>query len=347
MSVRFGLIGYGGIGRVHAQAVQESGNAELGRVCTGSDASAQRAAAELKIPAGTDPREVLEDPGIDVIIIASPNHLHAGTARQALAAGKDVLLEKPMALTLAECDAIRSEAAAHDRILFVDHELRYSPLWCRVADAVTGGLIGEPLSATLNLWRAPYRQGNAGWRYDPARVGNWIYEEPIHFFDILRWLLQRDPGRVTSAGVAASDKGSGLVSSFASLFDFGDGRFGAFQQTLTGFGHHIECDLVGRDGAIRARWSGADGRSEQPQISLVHWDGATAQPIDIPSTPGEAYEIGVQLEDLIGAVRRRDLTTESAHRGAWAVAMCDAATTALQIGDPVVIPAPAEGKSIA
>lgn len=329
MTVRFGLIGYGGIGRLHATAVRESADAELSVVCTGSASSAQQAAEELGIPAVNDYQAVIQNPDVDAVIIATPSNTHATMARQALAAEKDVLLEKPMGLMLSECDAIRADARSRGRVLFVNHELRYSPLWRRMADAVAAGLIGEPLSVAISLWRAPYRQGSNGWRYDRDRVGNWILEEPIHFFDILRWLLQRDPERVTCAGASASERGPAMVSSFASIFDFGADRFGTFHQTLTGDGHHIECDIAGRDGALRARWSAADGRSESPHVSLNHWDGVVARSIDVPVTPGESYEITVQLHDLIDAIRTRREPPMSSYNGAWAVAMCDAATASL------------------
>ncbi len=51
------------------------------------------------------------------------------------------------------------------------------------------GAIGEPQYCLIELWRKPYRLGSNGWRYDISRVGNWILEEPIHFFDLARWYL--------------------------------------------------------------------------------------------------------------------------------------------------------------
>ena len=73
---------------------------------------------------------------------------------------------------------------------------------------IDAGAIGEPQYALIELWRRPYRLGADGWRYDINRVGNWILEEPIHFFDLARWYFagvgdpreRLRPGQLPAAG---------------------------------------------------------------------------------------------------------------------------------------------------
>ena len=69
------------------------------------------------------------------------------------------------------------------QMLAIGFELRLSSVWGKVKAMLDAGAIGEPRYVLIELWRRPYRTGSDGWRYDPARVGSWILEEPIHFFD--------------------------------------------------------------------------------------------------------------------------------------------------------------------
>ena len=101
--MRIGLVGYGGWGRVHASAIGRVEGLSLSGVVAGDDASARQAAHDLPgVPVHRTLDALLADPGVDLVDIVGPNHLHADMAVKALEAGKHVLLEKPMATTLAD-----------------------------------------------------------------------------------------------------------------------------------------------------------------------------------------------------------------------------------------------------
>ena len=118
-----------------------------------------------------------------------PSHLHHDVATSVLKAGKHLLLEKPMGITLDECDAMIQLAKQQKCLFAVGHELRLSSMWGKVKSLIEEGFIGTPQYALVELSRNPYRLGSDGWRYDIDRVGSWILEEPIHFFDLARWYL--------------------------------------------------------------------------------------------------------------------------------------------------------------
>jgi myo-inositol 2-dehydrogenase/D-chiro-inositol 1-dehydrogenase len=126
----------------------------------------------------------------DIIDIATPSHTHREIALAAMAKGKHVLLEKPMAITLDDCKAIVAGAQQHGVHLAVGHELRLSSQWGRIKEIIAAGTIGDPQYVLVELSRKPYRTGASGWRYDQSRVGSWVLEEPIHFFDLARWYLE-------------------------------------------------------------------------------------------------------------------------------------------------------------
>src|SRR5689334_3086354 len=188
--LRFGLIGFGARGRFHAGGIAKTAGAELKAIAVRSDAS--RAAAKDTFPNArvyADYRELLARPDIDVVDIVVPSYLHHEIASATLAAGKHLLLEKPMALSLEQCDDLIALAKKNNRIFAVGHELRLSSLWGKVKELINAGFIGEPKYALVELSRRPYRLGSENWRYDISRVGSWILEEPIHFFDLARWYL--------------------------------------------------------------------------------------------------------------------------------------------------------------
>jgi myo-inositol 2-dehydrogenase/D-chiro-inositol 1-dehydrogenase len=144
-----------------------------------------------------DWRHLLADRSIDAVNIVVPNHLHADIAIAALEVGKNVLLEKPMAASIADCDRIVEAVRRTGKVLSVGHEFRASTQWGLIHRMIRDGEIGEPLYANVSLFRFPYRQGAGGWRYDANRVGSWILEEPVHFFDLLMWWFEGlgDPHR--------------------------------------------------------------------------------------------------------------------------------------------------------
>ena len=166
-NVRFGLVGFGAWGGIHAGAIANTANAEITAIAARSESTCQ--SARDAFPSAfvtTDYRELVARDDVDVVDIVVPSHLHFEIASAALNAGKHVLLEKPMALTVAHCDQLIQLAAAQGKLLTVDHELRFSSLWAKVKDLIDDGFVGEPQYCLLELSRRPYRLGADGWAPD-------------------------------------------------------------------------------------------------------------------------------------------------------------------------------------
>ena len=125
--LRFGLIGYGLWGRHHAAAIGAAPDAVLAGIAGASEATAAAARRDFPaVPVDVGYHALLGRPDIDAVAVVVPNHLHAEVGVAALEAGKDVLLEKPMATTLEDCDHLLAAARASGRVLTVGHELRLS-----------------------------------------------------------------------------------------------------------------------------------------------------------------------------------------------------------------------------
>ena len=302
------MIGYGAWGKHHAAAIRDAPGLVLAGVACGFDASAAVARQAMPgVPVYRDYRELLRDPSIDAVDIITPNHLHAEMAVAALEAGKDVLLEKPMAVSVAECDRLVAVAERTGRVLSIGHELRVSTQWALIKRMLDAGEIGEPLYALVSLFRFPYRPGAGGWRYAVHRVGSWILEEPVHFFDFVMWYFEAvgDPTSVLAVG-NSKGRAPGMYDDFSTIVRFPRGVYAVITQTLAGFEHHHVVEIVGTDGAIRTWWSATDARTPEPAHELkVQRRGATACETVKLAPSGELFELAEEIRQTAAAFRER------------------------------------------
>ena len=338
--VRIGLIGFGAWGRHHADAIAKAEGARLVAVAARSEPSLA-AARDLYPDVATysDYRQLLARDDLDAIDIVLPSHLHFEVADAALASGRHVLLEKPMATSVEDCDRLIRRARDAQRLLAIGHEFRMSSLWGRVKSMIDEGYIGDPQYALVELSRNPYRKGADGWRYDITRVGNWILEEPIHFFDLARWYLSAsgDPQSVYASANSRQPDHPELQDNFSAIVKFEQGAYAVVSQTLSAFEHHQTVKVTGTRGALWASWSGALDRTRHPTFSLRAFNGGEVETIPIDKITGELFELEDQLSLFVRAVRGQTAMVSSAEDGRWSVAMCLAAQESVDAGQPVVL----------
>ena len=338
--VRFGLVGFGAWGRHHAQAITRTDGAELVGIAAHSEESC-RAARGAYPHAGicSDYPDLLGRDEIDVIDVVVPNDLHHEVAAAALTSGRHVLLEKPMCLSVDHCDDLLRLSHRYQRLLAVGHELRLSSLWGKVKELIDEGYVGRPQYVLVELSRNPYRQGAEGWRYDINRVGNWMLEEPIHFFDLARWYLHA-AGEPESVYATANSRQPGhpeLQDNFSAIVNFTGGPYAVVSQTLSAFEHHQTVKISGTRGALWARWSGALDRTPHPTFSLRAFDGENVEEIPITKIAGEVFELEDQIVVLVRSVRDAEPLVTAGEDGKWSVAMCLAAQQSVVSGQPVAM----------
>jgi myo-inositol 2-dehydrogenase/D-chiro-inositol 1-dehydrogenase len=337
--MRFGLVGFGAWGKLHAEAIRKAPGAELAAIACASEASAQAARqAYPQARVDRDWRALVADPSLEAVDIVVPNHLHAEIAIAALDAGKDVLLEKPMASTIADCDQILAAVRRTGRVLSVGHEFRISTQWGFIKRLIEAGEIGELLYANVSLFRFPYRQGSGGWRYGLDTVGSWILEEPVHFFDMLMWWFagEGDPASVQAFG-NSKGRGAGMYDNFSAVMRWPGGPYALVTQTLAGFEHHHVVEVVGREGSLRTWWSGTMDRTLTPKHELkVQRKGESAcETVELGSS-GEVFELEEQLARVVVAFReRRPLV--SAEEARKTVMVCLEAERAVAEGTEIAL----------
>jgi len=336
--VRFGLIGFGAWGQCHAGAIAKTPGAELAAIAARSEKTCQSAReAYPQAEVFCDYRQLLQRDDLDVVDVVLPTYLHHEVASAALAAGKHLLLEKPMAPTIRQCDDLLQLARKNDRLLAIGHELRFSSLWGEVKRRIDDGFIGTPQYVLVELSRNPYRSGADGWRYDIDRVGNWILEEPIHFFDFARWYLQGF-GQVETVYAAANSRQPDhpeLQDNFSAIVNFTGGAYAVITQTLSAFEHHQTVKVTGTRGALWASWSGAMDRTRHPTFFLKAFDGEKVEQLSFDKMTGELFELEDQIARLVDVLRGNGELAATGEDGRWSVAMCLAAQRSVETGQPV------------
>lgn len=338
--VRFALAGFGAWGKLHAQSIAGNPEAELVAITVPSEAS--RAEAQSLYPHTqifAEAEEMISQVDFEIIDIATPSHTHRDIAIAAMRRGRHVLLEKPMAITLEDCKAIVAAAKEHGVHLAVGHELRLSSQWGKIKKIIESGKLGVPRYVLVELSRKPYRQGASGWRYDPSRVGSWVLEEPIHFFDLARWYLEGsgDPVELHAYGNSRDGERPGLYDNFSAMFKYANGSYAVVSQTLAAFEHHQTVKVSGTKGALWAGWSGALDRTLEPSYFLKVFDGESRENVKIEKHSGEVFELREEISQCVEMVRRGKPPIATGLDGLWSVGLCLLAEESIRQGKPLLV----------
>jgi predicted dehydrogenase len=147
---------------------------------------------------------MLEGEALDFVDVASPPAFHAMTARSALEAGANVLVEKPLCLDLAELDDLYALADRNSRVLMCVHNWRYAPVYARAHELVTSGRLGDVRYLDLTRLRTEAAGGGSGpggerWRLDANTGGGILVDHGWHAFYLAQWLMGGDPPVAVSA----------------------------------------------------------------------------------------------------------------------------------------------------
>lgn len=214
--MRIGILGAGFMGSTHARAYGNVPEVEIAGIYGYSESRAQPLADELGTAWTTDLHHLIEDPSIDAIDICLPGPQHREVTEAAIAAGKHVLLEKPITLTIEDADALVALAAKTDRILMIAHVLRFWPEYMEIAKRVQSGNYGKAISA-LAYRRQPFPAWSALFARSDL-TGGAVLDMMIHDYDALNWILGR-PKAVVGRGIV--NKRSGGFDQVQVMIDYG------------------------------------------------------------------------------------------------------------------------------
>jgi predicted dehydrogenase len=213
--MRIGILGSGFMGTTHARAYAKIPGVSIAAVSSRNLDRAEKLAKEVGARATIDNRSIIDDPSIEAISNTLPTHLHAETTLTALKAGKHVLLEKPFALTAADCDDMIATAKETGRTLMVAHVLRFWGEYVSLVELVHSGKLGKPISAVAA--RLSQLPAWADWFLNPVWSGGAVLDLCVHDFDALNWLF----GTPKSVYARGQELKPGLWNDIHALVDYG------------------------------------------------------------------------------------------------------------------------------
>lgn len=203
-TVNLGFVGVGGRGQALLRSLLSLKNVAVRAICdTNPDniASTQKILADKKLPKAavdTDWKKLLERKEIDGVVGALPCNLHAKSYLDTIAAGKDLYAEKPMCLSVADCNAVVAAANASNRIVQVGFQRRADPRFIETIAQVHKGELGDLVEGRIcwsNAWGPLY-----GWFGHRETSGDWMIEQAVHNWDVMNWSLQSLPVRAVGLG---------------------------------------------------------------------------------------------------------------------------------------------------
>lgn len=293
--MRWGLIGASRIASSYViDAIRTQAGCRIQSVLSSDAARGAAFAEEQQIPDSyTDLDALLADASVDAVYISTTNEKHHAQALASIAAGKHVLCEKPLAMTLS--DAAEMVRAATDKgvIFATNHHLRNAGSHLAIRDLIASGRIGKVLSARV-FHAVHLPEHLRGWRINDASAGGGVIPDiVVHDADTIRFHLAEDPTDVV-AKAGTSGMGEGVEDSVMSVWSMPSG---AMVQTHESFTHGFAgtgIEFHGTEGSIFAR----NVMTQQPvgTIKLVDAAGET----DIPFEPHNLYHRALGL--FAGAV---------------------------------------------
>ncbi len=187
-TVRVGLVGSGFVSSIHDEALRTLPGARVTAVASPTPGHAERFAAERGIGQHfTDYRALLDLKEIDLVVLGLPNHLHCDVACAAALAGKHVVVEKPMALNLAECDRMIAACERAGVILGYAEEICFAPKYVRLKRLIEEGALGK---VHLVKQSEKHDGPHANWFYDTRQSGGGVtFDMGCHAIEFFRWLL--------------------------------------------------------------------------------------------------------------------------------------------------------------
>lgn len=244
--LRWGLLSTARINRLIIPAVRAAARSEVTTVASRSIEKGRAYAAEWNIPRVLGSYEaLLDDPAIDVVYIGLPNSLHADWTVRALEAGKHVLCEKPLALTVADVDRITSAAMRADRVATEGFMYRHHPLTHAVEAIVRSGRLGA-IRGFKGAFTFPLtRAGDV--RFDPALGGGSLWDVGCYPVSYACLLAGEAPAEAFGWQQLSE---TGIDLEFSGMLRFAGGRIAQFDCGFVG-PFRAEMEVIGREAALR------------------------------------------------------------------------------------------------
>jgi predicted dehydrogenase len=316
MRARLAVIGLGRMGRLHAANLAgRVASAELVGVVDAVEPLARKVGQLHGVEWSTSVDEVLGEPGVDGVVIATPTELHCDLVQRAARSGKHVLCEKPLGFEVeAAADAVAAAAEAEIEML-VGYQRRFDPDWMALKDVLEGGELGS-----LNLLRCSHRDA----RPPSASLGDLFLDVAVHDLDAARWL----GGEITEVFAMPRTGGhEGAVVGAAIALRFKSGALGVIDVSRDArYGFECSAEVVGSEATARTGYGHrrrelellSDGRTSA-RVSADHAERHEAAYVAELEHFGEVVmgrRTGCGGDDALAALELAGIAKRSAEVGA-------------------------------
>lgn len=326
--MKVALFGAGRIGKVHAASIRTDRRSELVAVTDVMAPAAEALAAEHGIAQRT-PEDILADPAIDAILIASSTNTHAELIEAGVAAGKAIFCEKPIDLDLNRALKVRATAASHDRPVMMGFNRRFDPNFSALKTALDAGEIGT--GTLLNVTS-----------YDPApppvdyiKVSGGLFRDMmIHDFDICSFLFGL-PETVMAHGACLLDPeigAAGDIDTGVVVLTYADGRLATIRNSRQApYGYDQRVEVLGTGGLLAA-----ENELESTVVKATSGGVTSAKPVHFfLERYMRAYSI--EWSAFVDACVDGTAVPATVQDGVNALAMAEAANRSLAEGRPVAL----------
>ena len=320
--INIGLLGIGGMGRMHFDCYSNNRNANLIAICDRNEAKRSGDWSNIRLNLDdrqsgqvdlsglqiySDVEKFLADPNINLVDICLPTPLHAATSIAAMRAGKHVFCEKPMALNEDECAQMEAAARETGQHLMIGHCLRYWPEYVRAHEIIRSGEWGRVLSASFH--RSSAMPG--GWMTDGAQSGGAVLDMHIHDVDTALWWFG-EPDSIEADGFTRGN----LPLSVDAVWRYNDGPLATFHGSWDpnggpfrmAFRVLMERASLLYDSATNAFQLLRDGQSEDLKVSeSLAYQIELDDFVRLLDKGGESVRVTPQSSRLALAVTRREM----------------------------------------
>lgn len=318
--VKFAVIGSGHIGKRHAEMINRNNEAELVAMCD-IIPKEKLGLENYDVPFFSSIDDVLNsDIDFDVMCVATPNGLHGEHSLKALDKGKHIVCEKPMALTVAECEKIIFKALQASRHVFCVMQNRYSPPSQWIKEVVEDGILGDIYMVQLNCyWNRDeryYKKGN--WKGTKDLDGGTLFTQFSHFIDIMYWLF----GDIKDVQARFNDFNHAKLTDFEDSgtvnFNFVNGGMGCINYSTSLWNTNMESSItiIGSKGSVKI---GGQYMNEVEYCHIKDYTMPELAPVnpanDYGAYKGSAANHHYIFENVIDVLKGRNVITTNALEG--------------------------------
>jgi predicted dehydrogenase len=329
--IRIAVIGVGRIGLTHAESLARRVNGAQLVAATTSKADRAAAARERCGDIAVYPTldALLAAEELDAVVITSSTSAHPDNVEACAAAGLHVFCEKPLALTLADCDRAIAAAVRAGVKLMIGHVRQFDAGHVEAKRLIEAGAIGKPVvfrAISGDVDPPPPSFAN------PAVSGGLILDAMYHDLYLSRWLMSDEVVRAYAEGGALVDPAIGAVGDVDNavvMLRFAGGPMGTlFVSRTTRYGHDLRIEVIGDEGAVQV------GYFRQIPVRLLDRQGVHHDmPRTTPDRLGDAFV--TELQAFVDCVREDTIPPVTGHDSRATVGVGIAATQSMYIGEPV------------